>query len=75
MLFTIEEGSLEGFDVPNTPPFPGMDPVGKMYRLGPEGFTFQHPIRVTLPLPDDFNPEEREVSIFFCAAEPFLPHT
>jgi len=64
MLFTIEEGSLGGFGVPSTPPSPGWNAVGKIYRLGPEGFTFQHPIRVTLPLPGGFNLEEKEVSMF-----------
>jgi hypothetical protein len=63
MLFTIEQGSPEQFGVPSTPPS-GMQLVGDMHSMGPEGFIFEIPIRATMPLPDGFDLEHYDVRMF-----------
>lgn len=64
MPFTIKECTMEDFGIPSTPPSPGMKPLGNMYRMGPENITFQEPIRVTMPLPDGFDPARNQVIMF-----------
>jgi hypothetical protein len=53
--------------VPNAVPPDGTDAVGKTYRFGPEGLTFQTPVVVTLAVAADLLPPDRtidEVAIF-----------
>lgn len=57
MLFTMERGSPSDFGVGSTPPPSGMSPQGDVYEMGPSGFTFNYPVRVTLPLPTGFDPQ------------------
>ena len=32
-------------------------PVGEVYELGPEGFTFNTPVTITFPIPNDLDPQ------------------
>jgi hypothetical protein len=63
MLFTIEEGSPEEFGVPSTPP-PDWEFVGDINSMGPEGFIFEVPITVTMPLPEGFDHGQYDVCMF-----------
>ncbi|MCA9930270.1 MAG: zinc-ribbon domain-containing protein, partial [Anaerolineales bacterium] len=52
MVFSIQEDSSI------TPTLPeAFDPVGPVYHLGPEGFVFASPVQITLPIPQDVDPE------------------
>lgn len=52
MVFSIEE------DRGVTPSLPGeFEPAGPVYHLGPEGFVFTAPVMLTLPIPEDVDPE------------------
>ncbi|RRR73432.1 MAG: hypothetical protein EI684_08765 [Candidatus Viridilinea halotolerans] len=43
--------------VDRTPSLPSeFTPVGPVYQLGPEGFTFNTPVILNLPIPDDVDP-------------------
>jgi hypothetical protein len=57
MLFTMERGTPTDFGVGSVPPPSGMSSEGDVYEMGPSGFTFNHPVRVTLPLPPGFDPQ------------------
>jgi len=51
MVFSIEQ------DATRTPELQGeFVPIGSVYQLGPEGFTFDTPVEVTLPIPPDVDP-------------------
>lgn len=51
MVFSIEQ------DATKTPELQGdFVPMGSVYQLGPEGFTFDTPVEVTLPIPPDVDP-------------------
>jgi hypothetical protein len=52
MVFSIQE------DTSITPALPEeFDPVGPVYHLGPEGFVFTSPVQISLPIPQDIDPE------------------
>jgi len=52
MVFSIEK------DPSKTPTLPGdFKPLGSVYNLGPEGFIFSIPITITLPIPEDVDPQ------------------
>jgi uncharacterized protein YneF (UPF0154 family) len=52
MVFSIEEAPDQN------PSLPGdFEPLGSVYSLGPEGFVFSMPIEITLPIPEDVDPE------------------
>jgi len=52
MVFSIEEAPDQN------PSLPGdFKPLGSVYSLGPEGFVFSMPIEITLPIPEDVDPE------------------
>jgi hypothetical protein len=63
MLFTIERGSPEYFGVPSTPPS-GMEFVGDIHSMSPEGFIFEIPIRATMPIPEGFDLGQYDVQMF-----------
>jgi hypothetical protein len=46
MVFSIEEDSTQTAVLGGS-----FSPFGSVYRLGPEGFTFAMPVRLTLPIP------------------------
>lgn len=51
MVFSIEQDSTK------TPVLQGeFVPLGSVYQLGPEGFTFDTPVEVILPIPSDVDP-------------------
>ena len=52
MLFAIEAGSVADFHLSGAPAY------ARVYEMGPSGFTFAHPVRITLPLPHGFNREK-----------------
>jgi hypothetical protein len=56
MLFTIEKGTPESFGVPATPPHPNMVATDAVYDFGPSGFILAEPIRLTLPVPEGYDP-------------------
>lgn len=56
MLFTIESGTAQLFDVPTTPPRPDMVATDEVYDFGPSGFVLAEPIRLTLPVPEGYDP-------------------
>jgi hypothetical protein len=51
MIFSITEDSTT---VPSLPG--GYVPVGPVVNLGPEGFVFEQPVLITLPIPSDVDP-------------------
>jgi hypothetical protein len=52
MVFNIEEAPSM------TPSLSGdFQPLGPVYSLGPEGFIFSIPVEITLPIPEDVDPE------------------
>jgi hypothetical protein len=52
MVFSIQK------DPSMTPSLPGdFKPLGDVFSLGPEGFIFSVPVVITLPIPDDVDPE------------------
>jgi hypothetical protein len=52
MVFSIEEAPSM------TPSLSGdFKPLGPVYSLGPEGFIFSIPVEITLPIPEDVDPE------------------
>lgn len=52
MVFSIEPDSSVEAALPG-----GYEPVGPVYRLGPEGFVFAMPVTITLPIPSDVDPK------------------
>ncbi|MBC8511593.1 MAG: hypothetical protein H8D32_01240, partial [Dehalococcoidia bacterium] len=52
MLFAIKAGSVADFHLSGAPAY------ARVYEMGPSGFTFAHPVRITLPLPHGFNREK-----------------
>ncbi len=52
MVFSIQE------DTSLTPTLPGeFESAGPVYHLGPEGFVFTSPVMLTLPIPQEIDPE------------------
>jgi hypothetical protein len=52
MIFSITEDSTV---VPSLPG--GYIPIGPVVNLGPEGFVFEQPVMITLPIPSDVDPD------------------
>ena len=52
LLFAIKAGSVADFHLSGAPAY------ARVYEMGPSGFTFAHPVRITLPLPHGFNREK-----------------
>jgi hypothetical protein len=63
MLFTIEQGTPQVFGLPATPPS-GWRFISDVFSMGPEGFTFQTPIKATIPLPRGFDRTREEAAMF-----------
>lgn len=59
MVFSIERVTEE-VQVTNTPV--GMIPVGYAYQLGPDGFIFNTPVEVALPVPDSYRIGELQLA-------------
>jgi hypothetical protein len=53
MIFSITEDSTL---VPSLPG--GYVPIGPVVNLGPEGFVFEQPVTITLPIPSDVDPNK-----------------
>jgi len=53
MVFSIEEDPSQSVTLPES-----LSPFGPVYRLGPEGFVFALPVRLTLPIPQDVDPSK-----------------
>ncbi len=52
MVFSIDQ------EPSMTPSLQGdLKPLGPVYSLGPEGFIFNMPVEITLPIPEDVDPE------------------
>ncbi|PDW04315.1 FHA domain-containing protein [Candidatus Viridilinea mediisalina] len=52
MIFSMQEVPDRRVSLPE-----GFTPLGAVYQLGPEGFTFNTPIMLNLPIPSDVDPE------------------
>jgi hypothetical protein len=63
MLFTIERWDAADCEVPSTPPT-GAQFVGGLHSMGPEGFIFERPVRVTMPFPEGFDATQGLVSMY-----------
>ena len=64
MIFSIEEETDPTITLPT-----GLIPVGPVYRLGPEGFTFALPVRMTLPIPSNVDPDTVLGAMFYDVAD------
>lgn len=52
MAFNMTESTTRTMSLPAD-----FAPVGKVYELGPEGFTFSTPVTITFPIPDGMDPQ------------------
>lgn len=51
MVFTVEKNTAASPSLPSD-----FVPLGDIYQVGPEGFVFASPIRLTLPIPEGVDP-------------------
>ena len=63
MLFTIDAGSPVQFGAPANPP-PGMEYVGNVCSMGPEGFIFAEPVHVSMPIPSGVDPATHVIKMY-----------